>query len=269
MRADRGRGRAGRRRGAARPLGSLVRTSAPLRRGIQRFTGITQAMVDDAPRAEDGAARRSTERLRGRVMVAHNAPSTGACCARRSSASGSSGPTRRCCARPRWRGRCCRCSASAGSTVLADALGIEVEVGAPGAGRRRDVRARAVRAVPAAVRQRRDGRRGAGAARSRRPRGRAAARAAAARSGPRRPAPRRAPAARLRRAARGTPGVYLFRDGAGPDAVRRQVGLDPQPGARALRPLERARRRMDRPRVDRRLPDDAAPSSARWCWRTG
>src|SRR6202011_3288513 len=31
---------------------SLVRTSMPLRRGIQRFTGITQAMVDDAPALE-------------------------------------------------------------------------------------------------------------------------------------------------------------------------------------------------------------------------
>ena len=31
---------------------SLVRTSAPLRRGIQRFTGITQAMVDGAPPLE-------------------------------------------------------------------------------------------------------------------------------------------------------------------------------------------------------------------------
>ena len=38
---------------------SLVRTSAPLRRGIQRFTGITQAMVDGAPVAGGGAARRS------------------------------------------------------------------------------------------------------------------------------------------------------------------------------------------------------------------
>ena len=31
---------------------SLVGTSMPLRRGIQRFTGITQAMVDGAPRLE-------------------------------------------------------------------------------------------------------------------------------------------------------------------------------------------------------------------------
>src|ERR1019366_3995416 len=31
---------------------SRVRTSAPLRRGIQRFTGISQAMVDSAPSLE-------------------------------------------------------------------------------------------------------------------------------------------------------------------------------------------------------------------------
>jgi DNA polymerase III subunit epsilon len=52
---------------------SLVRTSAPLRRGIQRFTGITQAMVDGAPRLEE-VLPPLAERLRGRVLVAHNAP---------------------------------------------------------------------------------------------------------------------------------------------------------------------------------------------------
>ena len=52
---------------------SLVRTSAPLRRGIQRFTGISQAMVDDAPPLEHAVAELAP-RLRGRVMVAHNAP---------------------------------------------------------------------------------------------------------------------------------------------------------------------------------------------------
>ena len=35
---------------------SLVRTRVPLRRGIQRFTGITQEMVDDAPAPRGGAA---------------------------------------------------------------------------------------------------------------------------------------------------------------------------------------------------------------------
>jgi DNA polymerase-3 subunit epsilon len=52
---------------------SLVSTNMPLRRGIQRFTGITQAMVDEAP-ALDTVTPAIEERLRGRVMVAHNAP---------------------------------------------------------------------------------------------------------------------------------------------------------------------------------------------------
>src|SRR6201995_4071479 len=52
---------------------SLVRCLAPLRRGIQRFTGISQAMVDGAPVA-DAVLPELAGRLRGRVMVAHNAP---------------------------------------------------------------------------------------------------------------------------------------------------------------------------------------------------
>jgi DNA polymerase-3 subunit epsilon len=52
---------------------SLCRTSAPLRRGIQRLTGITQAMVDAAPSLEDVLPSLS-ELLQGRVLVAHNAP---------------------------------------------------------------------------------------------------------------------------------------------------------------------------------------------------
>ncbi|MGB0098093.1 MAG: 3'-5' exonuclease, partial [Solirubrobacteraceae bacterium] len=52
---------------------SLVRTAIPLRRGIQRFTGITQKMVDSAPALEE-ALPPLGERLHGRVMVAHNAP---------------------------------------------------------------------------------------------------------------------------------------------------------------------------------------------------
>ena len=52
---------------------SLCRTSAPLRRGIQRLTGITQAMVDSAPSLDD-VLPPLAEQLRGRVMVAHNAP---------------------------------------------------------------------------------------------------------------------------------------------------------------------------------------------------
>jgi DNA polymerase III subunit epsilon len=52
---------------------SLCRTSAPLRRGIQRLTGITQAMVDGAPSLED-VLPEVRGLLQGRVLVAHNAP---------------------------------------------------------------------------------------------------------------------------------------------------------------------------------------------------
>jgi DNA polymerase III subunit epsilon len=51
---------------------SLVRTVSPLRRGVQRLTGITQAMVEDAPVLEV-VLPALAERLEGRVMVAHNA----------------------------------------------------------------------------------------------------------------------------------------------------------------------------------------------------
>jgi DNA polymerase III subunit epsilon len=51
---------------------SLVRPQMPLQRGIQRFTGITQAMASSAPEPED-VLPRVAEMLKGRVLVAHNA----------------------------------------------------------------------------------------------------------------------------------------------------------------------------------------------------
>jgi DNA polymerase-3 subunit epsilon len=51
---------------------SLVGVSAPLSPGIQRFTGITQAMVSTAPPAE-AVLPDLAGLLRGRVLVAHNA----------------------------------------------------------------------------------------------------------------------------------------------------------------------------------------------------
>ncbi len=51
---------------------SLIGVRAPLSRGIQRFTGITQAMVDEAPAAGLVLAELA-ELARGRVLVAHNA----------------------------------------------------------------------------------------------------------------------------------------------------------------------------------------------------
>ncbi len=51
---------------------SLVRTERPLSRGIQRFTGITQAMVDSAPDPEE-VLEELGSMLAGRVLVAHSA----------------------------------------------------------------------------------------------------------------------------------------------------------------------------------------------------
>src|SRR5215208_6125641 len=52
--------------------GSLVGVSRPLSRGIQRFTGISQAMVDAAPPPERVLPELAAQ-LRGRVLVAHSA----------------------------------------------------------------------------------------------------------------------------------------------------------------------------------------------------
>jgi DNA polymerase-3 subunit epsilon len=51
---------------------TLVPVRAPLSRGIQRFTGVTQSMVDEAPPAEMTLPELA-EQLEGRVLVAHNA----------------------------------------------------------------------------------------------------------------------------------------------------------------------------------------------------
>ncbi len=51
---------------------TLVAVRAPLSRGIQRFTGISQAMVDEAPPAEVSLPELA-ELLEGRVLVAHSA----------------------------------------------------------------------------------------------------------------------------------------------------------------------------------------------------
>jgi DNA polymerase-3 subunit epsilon len=53
-------------------FGSLVGVTQPLGRGIERFTGITQAMVDTAPPPES-VLRELATLMRGRVVVAHNA----------------------------------------------------------------------------------------------------------------------------------------------------------------------------------------------------
>ena len=51
---------------------SLVAVEQPLSRGIQRFTGVTQAMLVTAPRAEEVLPKLAGD-LRGRILVAHSA----------------------------------------------------------------------------------------------------------------------------------------------------------------------------------------------------
>jgi DNA polymerase-3 subunit epsilon len=51
---------------------SLVAVGQPLSRGIQRFTGVTQAMVDGAPAPEE-VLPELADQLAGRVLVAHSA----------------------------------------------------------------------------------------------------------------------------------------------------------------------------------------------------
>lgn len=51
---------------------TLCSVRAPLSRGIQRFTGVTQAMVDAAPAAE-ATLPELAELMEGRVLVAHSA----------------------------------------------------------------------------------------------------------------------------------------------------------------------------------------------------
>jgi DNA polymerase III subunit epsilon len=51
---------------------SLVGVSEPLGRGIQRFTGITQSMVDEAP-APESVLPELARQIEGRIFVAHSA----------------------------------------------------------------------------------------------------------------------------------------------------------------------------------------------------
>ena len=217
---------------------SLVGVAQPLGRGIQRFTGISQAMVDTAPPPEDGAARSCAAQLRGRVLVAHNArfdarvlqPGVRARGARVAGPAGAvhgraRAPVRAAAAPPRAGRRWPTRSGSRSTTVhraLPDA---------------RDVRAGVLRAVRAAVRERADDRRGARAAA--RPQASRHAPADAARSA-------RAASARTSPRSRTSPGVYVFRDADGRAAVRRQVGRPAHARAGALHaPARRGRREAE------------------------
>ena len=117
VRDDGGRRGARRRRRAARPLLVARHANLPLGRGIQRFTGITQEMVDDAPALEavlpsDRGAPAGTGAGRPQRAVRPPRAAPGVRADRPRVAQPS-----RCSARRRSRARCCRSSASAGSRL--------------------------------------------------------------------------------------------------------------------------------------------------------
>ena len=223
---------------------TLVGGVAPLSRSIQRFTQISQAMVDEAPaadailpdladadrRAAGAGARRPQRRVRPprpapglRALGPRVARSADAVHRRAGAplrAARAPAPARRARRLARHRGR----------------------HDAPRARRRGDVRARVLRAVRPAVRERRDGRRRARGAGS----GRRAARARRAPGAPSRAASikRHVPDSLDFAALPDEPGVYIFRNAAGPGALRRQVGRAAHARAGAL-PRGRARRRPD------------------------
>jgi DNA polymerase-3 subunit epsilon len=106
---------------------SLCRTSAPLRRGIQRLTGITQAMVAQAPSLEE-VLPALCERLQGRVMVAHNAPFDRRVLRQAFGRIGLGWPDPPIICTAALARTLLPLQRRRGLTVLADALGIEVEV---------------------------------------------------------------------------------------------------------------------------------------------
>jgi DNA polymerase-3 subunit epsilon len=207
---------------------SLVRTSVPLRRGIQRFTGITQAMVQDAPSLED-VLPPLAERMGDRVLVAHNAPFDRRVLRQGFERIGIE-----------WPDPPVLCTAALARavlplqrerrlTALADALGIEVEL--------------AHRALP-------DAETCARILCALFPRLCANAGTVADAVALLRPRRRRV----TRRATPGPRGVPVSGRAWG-DSLRRQIGLDPESRPGPFRPLDRAGQ-LDCPRGDRRLPRD-------------
>ena len=104
---------------------SLVQVERPLSRGIQRFTGITQGMVDGAPPPEEVLAELA-DLLEGRVLIAHNARFDVRVLRQAFERAGLDWPTRRRSA-PSARAPLRPAGAQAGLAPLAGSLGIEVD----------------------------------------------------------------------------------------------------------------------------------------------
>ena len=132
---------------------SLVRCNRPLRRGIQRFTGITQEMLADAPGLEE-VLPPLEELLRGRVLVAHNAPFDRRVLRRAFELIGLEWPNPPVLCTAALRAQAAAAPAPARARRARRRARDRGADRAPRAGGRGDVRARAVRDVPAAVRER-------------------------------------------------------------------------------------------------------------------
>jgi DNA polymerase-3 subunit epsilon len=104
---------------------SLVRCSRPLGRGIQRFTGITQEMLAQAPGLEEVLPPLQA-RLQGRVLVAHNAPFDRRVLRRAFELIGLEWPNPPVLCTASLARRLLPLQNRRGLTILADALGIEV-----------------------------------------------------------------------------------------------------------------------------------------------
>ena len=132
---------------------SLVRVERPLTRGIQRFTGITQGMVDAAP-PPDEVLPEVAELLEGRVLVAHNARFDRGVLAQAFERVGLDWPEPPVVCTVQLARRFAPLAPAADPRSARGLARNRRARGAPGAARRPHVRARVLCAVPEAVRQR-------------------------------------------------------------------------------------------------------------------
>ncbi len=106
---------------------SLVKVQHPLTRGIERLTGITQAMVDSAPPPEQALAELEG-RMRGRVLVAHNASFDSRVLAQAFERAGLNWPDPPVLCTVALARKCAPLVRQRKLALLADSLGIEVDV---------------------------------------------------------------------------------------------------------------------------------------------
>ena len=234
---------------------SLVGVGEPLGRGIQRFTGITQQMVDEAPPPE-AVLPQLAKLLQGRVLVAHNAAFDTRVLKQAFARAALDWPDPPVLCTVALARRFAPLQRRRGLASLADALGIDVGRDAPRAARRGDLRARAVRAAAAPARGRLHDRRGAR---------RACGPSTAPAAGGARPGPSaRATSARTSRSSRTTRASTSSATPTGTRSTSASRSACARAPARTSRRRSRGRARPSTSTTSRR-----SPSSARCCSRTG